>query len=312
MNESRFYVKVPAVSANLGPGFDVLALALDLHLEVWVHQKKGPLEIKYKGTLAEEKLDPSNDLLLKAMAYALKTEIKELKGFGIEATSQIPLTRGLGSSAAAIVAGILLGNSLGGSRFSINEIYKMAWELEGHREAVGAALFGGLVFSPPGVEDPDIAHPLPLPLHPAWNFAVAWPAHEVPTQLARSVLPPSLAHEVTPRSVGRTLLLLHGLKEADPRLVKEGIQDEIHLPFRKHLVPGFKQVYEAAMDTGAAGLTLSGSGPALLAPVLGKETGEKVVKAMVQAFKDAGQDADGKLLEVAGRAKLDVLPPSYT
>ncbi len=310
MNESRFHVCVPAVSANLGPGFDVLALALDLHLEATLCRKKGDLEVVYKGTLEAEQMSPDRDILLLAMARAMGVERKDLQGIHLEVDSQIPVTRGLGSSAAALVAGVLLGNILSGSRLSAGEVHKAAYELEGHREAVGAALFGGLVFAPPGVEDPDLAHPLPLPIHPSWRFAVAWPAMEVSTTLARSVLPPSLPHEVTARSVGRTLLLLHGLKEADPRLVKLGIQDEVHLPFRRHLVPGFKRVMEAALENGASGLTLSGSGPALVAPVLGEETGRKVVEAMVQAFKDSNQDAEGKLLDVAGRATLEVLPPN--
>ncbi len=310
MNESSFQVRVPAVSANLGPGFDVLALALDLHLEVTLTVKSGPLEVEYRGTLQEENMDPGKDILIKALAHAMGKERGELQGIHLLVDSQIPVTRGLGSSAAALVAGILLGNVLSGSQRSAGEVHKMAYELEGHREAVGAALFGGLVFAPPGLEDPDVAHPLPLPVHPSWRFAVAWPAMEVSTTLARSVLPPSLPHEVTPRSVGRTLLLLHGLKEADPRLVKLGIRDEVHVPFRRHLVPGFKKVREAALDSGASGITLSGSGPALVAPVLGEETGAKVVEAMVQAFKESRQDAEGKLLDVAGRATLEVLPPS--
>ena len=310
MNESRFQVRVPAVSANLGPGFDVLALALDLQLEATLTLKSGPLEVEYRGTLKEEKMDPRRDILLKAMARAMGKEEEELQGIHLVVDSQIPVTRGLGSSAAALVAGILLGNVLSGSKHSAGEVHKMAYMMEGHREAVGAALFGGLVFAPPGVENPDLAYPLPLPIHPSWRFAVAWPAMEVSTVLARSVLPPSLPHEVTPKSVGRTLLLLHGLKEADPRLVKLGIQDEVHLPFRRHLVPGFNKVREAALDSGASGITLSGSGPALVAPVLGEETGSKVVEAMIQAFKDSRQDAQGKLLDVAGRAQLEVLPPT--
>ncbi|HHI67919.1 MAG TPA: homoserine kinase, partial [Planctomycetes bacterium] len=290
--------------------FDVLALALDLRLEATLTVKKGPLEVEYRGTLKEEKMDPRNDILLKALARAMGKEREELEGIHLVVDSQIPVTRGLGSSAAALVAGILLGNVLSGSKQSAGEVHKMAYMLEGHREAVGAALFGGLVFAPPGVEDPDLAHPLPLPVHPSWRFAVAWPAMEVSTVLARSVLPPSLPHEVTPKSVGRTLLLLHGLKEADPRLVKLGIQDEVHVPFRRHLVPGFNKVREAALEAGASGITLSGSGPALVAPVLGEETGAKVVEAMIQAFRDSRQDAQGKLLDVAGRAQLEVLPPT--
>jgi len=310
MNESRFHVRVPSVSANLGPGFDVLALALDLHLEATLTRKEGELEVEYRGTLEKEQMTPDRDLLLRAMAKAMGIPREELRGFRLEVDSRIPVTRGLGSSAAALVAGVLLGNILSGSRLSAGEVHKMAYELEGHREAVGAALFGGLVFATPGIEDPELAHPLPLPIHPSWRFAVAWPAMEISTTLARSVLPPSLPHEVTPRSVGRTLLLLHGLKEADPRLVRAGIQDEVHLPFRRHLVPGFKRVLEAALETGASGLTLSGSGPALVAPVLGEETGRKVVEAMVAAFRDSHQDAEGRLLDVAGRAALEVLPPA--
>lgn len=310
MNESRFHVRVPAASANLGPGFDVLALALDLHLEATVSLKPGPLEVRYGGTLEQEGMHPEKDLMLRALARSQGLEPQALAGLLVEATSEIPLTRGLGSSAAALVAGTLLGNILGGSRLSIDAIFRMAWEMEGHRDSVAGALFGGLVFTAPGVDDPELAHPLPLPLHPAWRFAVAYPAMEVPTLLARSVLPPSLPHETTPRNVGRTLLLLHGLREADPRLVRVGIQDEVHLPFRRHLVPGYRKVYDAALESGAAGLTLSGSGPALLAPVLGEETGRKVVLAMVQAFREAGQDADGRLLEVAGRARVEVVPPA--
>jgi homoserine kinase len=304
-----FRVRVPASSANLGSGFDLLAVALGLYFEVRVDETHGGgIEVKRAGQLQDLDVPPLQDFLVRSLLAAFEAKGAKPPSLTLTAESEIPIARGLGSSAAALAAGILVASKfLKGPPATVEERAALLHRIEGHPENGAASLAGGLVAAITDVRRGDEVRILPLDLHPSWRFTAVWPNLLMATAESRRVLPSTVPHRLLARSSGRVLMLLRALATGDPELLLRGLYDETHVPYRKHLVRGFDAVVAAAVEAGAAGATLSGSGPTVIALVQSVETGTKVLHAMTEAFEKSGLSAAGRVLD-ADRQGATTLP----
>jgi homoserine kinase len=258
----RRLIRVPASSANLGPGYDVLAAAVALHLEVEVEETG-----EFSVDAGELPLPGDRDNLV---VRAFET-LQPVDGFSFRIRSEIPLARGLGSSAAAIVAGLAAADHLFELALSREEMLARAAELEGHPDNVAAAIYGGFVVC--GSED---GRPAAARFDPPGGLeAIAViPAEEVPTDRARAAIPAELPLADAVANVAAASLLVLGLERSDLALVSRGLSDRIHQPRRRDLYPRSMEIVEAASDLGALGATISGAGPTVLVWTTWQDTGK--------------------------------------
>lgn len=293
-------LKVPATSANLGPGFDCLGVALDLWNEVEVETLAGEnqvtLTIEGEGA-AELPSDESHLMLRVAFDYLRSRGQANWPNLRIRCLNRIPLARGLGSSAATRVLGVMLGQLLHRDTLDAQELLLVAGRHEGHPDNVAPAVFGGLACS---LAEPDSTfHSQPWPVHPAWKVVVAVPEFQLETQQSRSVLPTQLSRADAVFNLSRLPWLLRGLGEGNNDWVQRGCQDRWHERYRTSLIGGMDLVLAAARQAGASAVHLSGAGPTLAAWVDRRNVApEFVAQAMEQAWR--GQ-ARCKVLEVVGQ-----------
>jgi homoserine kinase len=240
----RRLVRVPASSANLGPGFDVLAAALALHLELEVVETGSFAVI----SLLDVPLDRSN-LVVRAFEA-----LHPADGFEFRISSKIPLSGGLGSSSAAIVAGLMAADHL----FELDaHIGTLAVELEGHADNIAAALHGGFV-----VCDGPRVHRFEAPM--GLEAVLVVPSEPVRTEQARAALPASVPIGDAAFNVAHAAMLILGLRGGDWDLIAGGLADRLHQPYRAHLYPRSAELLEQAAALGALGATISGAGPTVL------------------------------------------------
>ena len=277
-------VRVPGTSANCGPGFDAIGVACTIYndLELTLKGEEG-LVIEIEGEGAANIPADERNIVLRAIRTILKRAHREdeVKGFHIRMTNHIPLSRGLGSSAAAIVAGLKAANALLGNRFSRRELLQMATNIEGHPDNVAPAIFGGFTISVVTrgrVECFSLMPRMPLKL------VVAVPEFPLSTRLARSVLPEQVKMKDAVFNLSRAALLVAVLTKGQPRFLRNAFADALHQPYREKLIPGMKDVFRAACRAGALGASLSGAGPCLIAYTLENEAA--VGQAMVEAFQE--------------------------
>ncbi len=251
-------VRVPASSANLGPGFDSLAVALSWYLTVTV-EKGGHARFEAR---APGEIGDGRNLVLEAMQALARVVGQELPGCQVTVESAIPVARGLGSSAAAIVGGLLAANALLGTPLTREGIWRLAWQLEGHGDNVTAALYGGAVLALQGQAGP-LAQQVPIagPL----RAVLLIPDQLGYTSVARAVLPDQVSRQVTVATAARCALLVLALSTGQFALLGEAMADELHQPHRAALYPYLIDAIAAARAGGAYGACLSGSGPAVLA-----------------------------------------------
>ena len=275
MTLRRRLVSVPATSANLGPGFDVFAAALAMHLELEVWEGE-----EFAIDTGEDQLprDRSN-LCVRAFE-----ELHSADGVQFEMTSQIPLARGLGSSAAAIVAGLMAADHMYELALSREEIYEKAVAIEGHPDNVAAAVFGGFVICPTADRG---ALPAPVRIEPPEGVEaiVVIPGDEVPTSEARAALPAELPLSDAVSNVAAASQLALGLERADLSLIGRGLADRLHQPHRESLYPRSMELVREATELGALGATISGAGPTVLVWSFWQDTGN-VVAALEKRVGD--------------------------
>lgn len=286
------HVRVPATSANLGPGFDALGLALALHNELTLAEADD-VRVAVRGAGAGQLPDGGTNLVARAARMAFEEAGRPFRGVAVECVNRIPLSRGLGSSAAALVGGLLGANALLGSPLSRPALLSLAARAEGHPDNVAAALCGGLTVAcegPGGV----IAVPLPLPEDVRWVVLI--PELTGATAEARAVLPPTVARADAVFNVQRVALLLASLYAERVDLLNVAMDDRLHQPYRARLFPWMTAVGDAAREAGALGCVLSGAGPSLLAAVA--EGAEHVGRAMTEALARAGVRGTARVLEV--------------
>jgi homoserine kinase len=260
----RRLVRVPASSANLGPGYDVMAAALSLQLELEV-EETGEFTLDAGGLEV-----PSGRENLVVRAFET---LHPADGLSFRIRSEIPLARGFGSSAAAIVAGLAAADHLYELALSSGELLARAAELEGHPDNVAAAIRGGFVICGEDGGAPAAARFDP----PEGLEAVAViPAEQVTTEQARAAMPAQVPLADAVSNVAAAALLVLGLQQADLNLVSRGLRDRIHQPARRELYPRSMELLEAAAELGALGATISGAGPSLLVWTTWQDTGKVV------------------------------------
>lgn len=283
-------VRIPASTSNLGAGFDCIGLALELHLDALYEPGGRELRVDLEGTLAGQ-VDRAADLVARTFREAFLESGLPVPGGHILARSGIPIGRGLGSSAAAIVAGLALAAAARARTLDLDAALALATRVEGHPDNAAPALLGGLVGVVREVGQPPRA--FRLPLSGAVSFAWAAPAVEVSTAAARAALPGQVPHETATRALSRTAALLQGLATADPDLLRAGFDDELHVPWRLPLIPGAPRAMKAARAAGAWAVTISGSGSGLIA-ACPPGLDSVVAEAMGEAFRKTARDAAGR------------------
>ncbi len=272
MTERRRLVRAPASSANLGPGFDVLAGALAVFLE---------LEVTEAG---EFSVDAGADGLPEDRSNLCVSAFERLHsadGLRFEIRSEIPVARGMGSSAAAIVAGLMAADHLYELALGRQEVYRLAAELEGHPDNVAAAVFGGIALCPRPDGD---ELPSPVRLEPPEGIepVLVIPHDEVPTSRARAALPAEIPLGDAVENVAAASQLILGIERSDPSLIGRGLADRLHQPHRANLYPRSMGLLARASEMGAVGASISGAGPTVLVWCFWQDTG-KVVSGLEAA-----------------------------
>lgn len=278
-------IRVPATSANLGPGFDCLGLALDIWNEVSFEAAER-LTFHVTGEGAEKLNKGTRNLLTKA--YALVHEVcgKRMTGVRIYSHNEILMSSGMGSSAAAIVAGLFGANEMLGRPLGENDLLKLATEMEGHPDNVAPALLGGLVVSVM-TKDEIITRRYEIP---ATTMVIVKPLVEWPTKMARAVLPKSVSRADAIYNIGRATLVVEALRSGDLDLLYKVMDDRIHQPYRLRHISGGAAAYKSARRFGAA--ALSGAGPSIIAFV--SPNIADAAKAEIQSvFEERGLETRG-------------------
>ncbi len=280
---ARLRVRVPATSANLGPGFDCLGLAVSLHNVVEMATADHGLEIAITGEGVNVLPADASNAVARAAEAVFARAGRRPAGLRIGCTNGIPPGSGLGSSAAALAAGAAGANALIGEPLTRDEVLQIAAELEGHPDNVSAALLGGLTASA-ATADGFAARRLPIA---ARQVAVALPDVQVSTRAMRAALPPEVPLSEAAGNIGRAVLVAQALASGDFDLLRQVMFDRLHEPIRRRAIPGFAQAAGAARLAGAAAVAISGAGPALIAfPMNGHA--DRIADAMVQAFQEHG------------------------
>ncbi|HVH65301.1 MAG TPA: homoserine kinase [Candidatus Acidoferrum sp.] len=256
-------VRVPASSANLGPGFDVLALALDLWIQVEARESK-KTSVEWNGDGATEVPLNRRNLIVRAAQDPFDGWSRPLEGLDVRVTNTIPIGRGLGSSAAGIVAGIMLGARLRGLRMLPQRVLELAFPLEGHGDNLAAALHGGLCVV--SLENGGVrVHRLDWP--PRWRAIIFVPAQLSPTHDARRLVPRRPAREDAVFNLGRVAEWVLAALRRDRTLVQSAMDDRLHQPGRARAYPYLDDMIAAAEQAGALGAALSGAGGSVIAIV---------------------------------------------
>jgi len=261
-------VDVPASSANLGSGFDCFAAALSLKLraELFDGDEPGIVLNAHGEGVPRPDDDPEANLVIRAFREGMRASHGATTGSGawrLEVSSMIPAARGLGSSAAAIVAGLLLGASVGRSAPEPDTLLGLAAALEGHPDNVSAALYGGFTLAVGGDGDRLSFRRFRVP--EAWIPVVFVAAAESRTDQMRAALPLAVPHHEAALQAGRSALLATAILTSDAGMLREAMRDTLHQPYRLPLLPGSADLIELAYERGAAGACLSGAGPSVLA-----------------------------------------------
>jgi homoserine kinase len=282
-------VRVPATVANLGPGFDILALSVQLQneIEAWSDPAGGITVDPGPGSPPELR-DPARNLIARALVAACKAAGADPPGARILCRNAIPFGRGLGSSAAAVLSGVLAANTLTDLGWDEQQVITQAARIEGHPDNVGAAMLGGMVVC---LGEGSVVQ---LTVPDELRAVLFVPDQEMGTEAARGVVPDSFSREDAVHNAARCALLVTAMLTGRLELLAEAMRDRWHQPARSRLMPHVPVLIEAALSAGAHGACLAGAGPSVLAICTG-DTG-RVASAMAEA---------------AGQIRLDGHPVTY-
>ena len=265
-------IRVPATTANLGPGFDAFGCALSLYTDVTFEETECGLEI----TGCDEVYTGPDNLAYVSYCAVLASMNEEVRGVKIHIDAQIPICRGLGSSAALLVAGAMGANVLRGNKLSTQGLLNITNAMEGHPDNLAPAFYGGLTAS---MVDNGLPVTVNFPLHPDWEFLALVPDFDLPTTLARSVLPEQLGRADAIYNIAHGALVLKALELGDEKLLRTAMQDRLHQKYRKKLIPDYDKIEALVRTTGAA-FCLSGAGPTLLCITQDPNLEEKLQKKL--------------------------------
>lgn len=289
----KAHILVPATSANLGPGFDCMALALDLWNEVILEPDPEEVRVSVEGEGVKTLPPDGKNRVAQAAAEVFqKAEMADAK-YSIACTNRIPVSSGMGSSAAAAVGGLVAANAAIGNPYSRQNLIQLCLPLEVHADNAVAAFVGGLVIL--SVEDGRVLwrrYELPQ-----MQVCVIVPDKHISTGESRSILPEKVDLRDAVFNMGKALLAVEALRSADYRLLAEVMQDRLHQPYRLARLPGVEEILQAAKQAGAAAAVLSGAGPGMIAFA---DSGlDEIQNAMLGAAKERKLAARGFILHVS-------------
>ena len=284
----KVVVDVPATTANLGPGFDCLGAALDLNNRFAMRRIEGGgerFELIIEGTEGSHLRGGPENLVYRAAQRVWKAAGLEPVALEARVRLAVPPARGLGSSATAIVAGLMGANALVGEPLSKEKLLELAIDIEGHPDNVVPSLLGGLCMTAKAASQR--WRVVRCEWTPSVKAVVAIPSIRLSTSEARRAMPKAIPVGDAVVNLGALTLLLQGLRTGNGGLISDGMHDRLHEPYRWRLIKGGDQVKQAAMDAGAWGCAISGAGPSVLA-LCEEDKGPAVSRAMVKAWEAAG------------------------
>ena len=294
----RVVVDVPATTANLGPGFDCLGAALDLNNRFAMRRIEGGgerFELIIEGSEGSHLRGGPENLVYRAAQRVWKAAGLEPVALEARVRLAVPPARGLGSSATAIVAGLMGANALVGEPLSKEKLLELAIDIEGHPGNVVPSLLGGLCMTAKAASQRWRV------VRCEWTSTVkavvAIPSIRLSTSEARRAMPKTIPVSDAVVNLGALTLLLQGLRTGNGDLISDGMHDRLHEPYRWRLIKGGDQVKQAAMDAGAWGCAISGAGPSVLA-LCAEDKGMAVSRAMVRAWEAAGVASRAPVLNV--------------
>ena len=295
-------VRVPATSANCGAGFDVLGVSCAIYNELTLTLTDSPeLEIICEGEGQDALPRDSSNVVWRSVRHLLKKVGAEdtFPGGQLLLKNAVPVSRGLGSSAAAIVSGLKAANVIIGNHFNRGELLDIATEIEGHPDNVAPAIYGGFTVN---ITEKGKAQCFTFLPKVRLKLVAAVPDFALPTREAREILPDTTTRKDAVFNIGRASMLVAGLMNGSERFISLGLADVMHEPYREKFIPGFKEVVVAAKNAGALGAVLSGAGPTIIAYCAHRDhNAVSVGNAMIDAFAANGVTARAIVLNVDTR-----------
>ena len=257
---------------------------MKLYTTVEISDEAAGLQIDFQGEGADEAPMDSSNIIFRAADAVFKRVGHQPGGLRIGITNEIPLARGLGSSAAAIVAGVVAANKLAGERLGEREILHIAYEIEGHPDNVAAAVLGGFVITT--VTSAGAVEYIKAPPSPTIRAVAVIPSFEVKTADARGVLPREFGFDDVVWNVSHASLFVAAFITGNFSSLRFAMEDRLHQPYRESLIPGMRKVFESAMRAGAQSVSISGSGPTIIAFVNSRDA--EIGQAMAKAWESEG------------------------
>ena len=289
----KVIARIPASTTNLGPGFDVLGLALQLYSTVTLEPSETDTEVIVSGVDTDKIPSTPEHIAFQAVELVFeRSGTKPPKGFKLHIDNGIPAIRGLGGSGTAVLGGLLTANVLCGTPFSDAELLNFATEIEGHPDNVAASLYGGIVVS---AQENRQVYTVQLACPPELSIVLAIPDFPLSTKQAREVLPTSVDFADAIYNTSRSTLLIASIATGQFEMLSVAMKDRLHQPYRASLIPGFNDVAEAATAAGALSVALSGAGPTVAAYCL--EHDKQVAKQMQTVFNKHQVVCDIKILK---------------
>lgn len=274
-------VKVPATSANLGSGFDSLGISLSMYNNIWIEEYDSINIISKDGKKVPK--DKSN-LIYRSANRLYEICGKKLLGLKIEQENNIPMARGLGSSAACIVAGLLVANMFLGNPMPKQELINLGAEIEGHPDNIAPAFLGGLVAS--AVEDNKVYN-VSLPVDKKIRFAVFIPPFELRTTVSRGVLPQIYSKEDSVYNLSRAALMVASLCLGKFKNLRVSVQDKLHQPYRMVFIEGAETVFRVSYELGSYGTYITGAGPSIVA-IIDEKNIDNLRKNAIKSLEENG------------------------
>ena len=295
-------IRVPGTTANCGPGFDVLGVACTIYNELELKLlKEKKLIIELSGDGADNIPRDERNVVWQCVKQVIDKAGANYQGAHIKMTNGVPLSRGLGSSATAIVAGLFAANAFLGYPLTQQQIFEMATAIEGHPDNIAPALFGGITVSANASGRLECVSFMPkFDL----KMVVAIPDFYLPTKKARAVLKQEVPLKDAIFNIGHAALLITAMSQGRVDALKGAFEDRLHQPYRASLIPGMEDVFRAATDNGALGAVISGAGPTLIAYTV--ENGEAIGKAMVEAFSGHNVHSVYHVLDIDSKGACEI------
>lgn len=305
-------VKVPATSANIGPGFDCLGMALPLYNTITIEETVLPgTGIEINMMSEDENIDDlvfddipkdENNLVYKAVEMLYNSIGQEPSELKINIQTGIPIARGLGSSSSIIVGGLLAANKLLGNPADETALLAIATEVEGHPDNVAPAILGGVVLA--NQEEDGMLSYSKLLWPEDWDLTICIPDFQLSTDIARSILPKEVSIQDAVYNMKHLAMMVQAINEEDPKLMKNAMRDKLHQPYREKLVPGMKEIMEAFKhEDGVLGCVLSGAGPSLLI-VSYKYDLDKIKSTVTEIWEAQNIKSDIKTVKVEKQGAL--------